>query len=287
MPATKRRGLLVMVMLLTGCALRGTEFCESNSDCPTLWRCNPSTDQCDPPQQVVVPGGTFDMGSLLDTSEQPVHAVMVKPFSLDPTEVLVRAYDRCMAAGKCTEPREPFVDAAGKSHLCNWDRSFAKRRTRHNQPVNCVTVNQATEYCAWKGLRLPTEEEWEYAARGTMGSVYPWGGTAFAYDKVCRTGMGTCPSASYPCTLLGQTVVCEKGLADLSGNVWEITSTAWCDNYAGTACGNSSQHPKSFVLRGGGWHAGDRGQDQFWRAAYRNYTADDHPAEDTGFRCAK
>lgn len=280
--------IFATLVLVAGCARRPTEFCESDADCAPLWTCNHSTDLCDPPPQVLVKGGTFNMGSTLDPSEEPIHSVTVASFFLDPTEVIVQAYERCVTAKKCKEePRESFVDNMGRRQQCNWSTDVSTRRARYAHPVNCVSVAQAREYCESLKLRLPTEPEWEYAARGTMGSMFPWGGTSFSYSDVCRNGVGTCVIASHSCTLLGQAVSCQSGLADLAGNVWEITSTEWCEDYTGTRCGAMSKHKDSFVIRGGSWHAGDRGDDRYWRGSYRNYTADANPQEDTGFRCAR
>ena len=197
---------------------------------------------------VELPAGRFTMSTRGDV-------VSVASFWLDRTEVTVSAYASCVSAGPCSDPE---VGAE-----CN-----AGRPNRGAHPANCVDWDQATAYCAWLGRRLPTEEEWEWAARGgERGSVYPWG-AALPGAQLCwsREGSvaGTCPVAAYPA---GRS---PEGLADLAGNVWEWTSSvrgAWR------------------VVRGGGWGTRDAA---FVRAGARraDLPADGHDS-DLGFRCAR
>ena len=114
---------------------------------------------------VEIPGGSFAMGcddATASDSQKPVHAVAVASFRLDKTEVTVEAYGECVRAGRCGEP-EAYLDERGNYRsFCNW--RHPQGRLAH--PVNCVDFQQAAKFCAWAGKRLPTEEEWEYAARG-------------------------------------------------------------------------------------------------------------------------
>ncbi len=121
--------------------------------------------------------------------------------------------------------------------------------TRSNHPINCVDWNQANAYCTSVGKRLPTEEDWEYAARGTAGNEYPWGNTPAPSNQLCWNGTGndlgqgnrrsTCPVGSYPAgnTPLG-----------LAGNVWEWTSSGYSADYS------AARDTASRVFRGGGWN---------------------------------
>src|SRR3569832_758584 len=98
----------------------------------------------------------------VQTVEQaPVQPVELTPARLDVTEVTVDAYRACVASGACSEP------VTGGA--CNWDVA-----DRGNHPVNCVTWHQAMPYCSWAGERLPTEEEWDTAARGAERRAFPW-----------------------------------------------------------------------------------------------------------------
>jgi formylglycine-generating enzyme required for sulfatase activity len=124
---------------------------------------------------VEISGGTFAMGSEspeANDSEKPVHSVTVKSFRLDRTEVTVQAYAECVRAGACREP-DAYRNQPGNYHaFCNW--KHPEKRLLH--PINCVNFQQASAFCSWAHKRLPTEEEWEYAARGgSEGRTYPWG----------------------------------------------------------------------------------------------------------------
>lgn len=112
-----------------------------------------------------VPSGTFTMGSAAgvgDPDEHPAHTLTLPGFCMQKTEVTVTDYQACVASGACT-PSDTLPE-------CN---AAIPGRGRH--PINCVDWNQATAYCAHLGARLPTEPEWEYAARGPDGRTYPWG----------------------------------------------------------------------------------------------------------------
>ncbi len=161
-----------------------------------------------------LPGGTLKMGDRGDT-------VRVAPFAIDLTEATVDAYEACVKSGKCLEPN--------KGGHCNWGVSG-----KGNHPVNCVDWNQATAYCGVAGKRLPTEEEWEWAARGQeKGTEYPWGNDEPA-GKLCWTrGQGTCAVGGYA---QGDA---PGAVHDLAGNVLEWTSSA----YDGS----------TRALRGGAW----------------------------------
>jgi formylglycine-generating enzyme required for sulfatase activity len=218
---------------------------------------------------VEVPGGTFQMGSTEgDPDEAPVTAVTVTAFAMDATEVTVTAFARCVTAGKCSEPDTGMY--------CNWHRPG---RERH--PVNCVDLKQATDYCASVEKRLPTEEEWEYAARGTDGRRYPWKETeGLPQSQLCWNGEGsdlgkgqrqsTCPVASFPS---GRSPF---GAFDMAGNVWEWTASAHCP-YTRRGCGSKEQ-----VVRGGAWN---NVLPQYVRAQHRAVEAAVSRRDNVGFRC--
>ncbi len=137
-------------------------------------------------------------------------------FAIDRSEVTLAAYRACVEAGRCRAPD------AGEG--CNWSRS-----DRDEHPINCVDWDQAVAYCTWRGGRLPTEWEWERAARGTDGRRQPWGEEAADCSRAvidegkgsaCGEGDGTLPVGS---RLAGAT---PEGLVDLIGNVWEWTASS-------------------------------------------------------------
>ena len=117
-----------------------------------------------------IEGGDFPMG---DGSEhiRARRTVHVNTFCMDRTEVSVDAYCACVTRGGCASEPDPHRNVLADPHLdCNWNRPGAE-----SHPVNCVNWQQATAFCCSVGGRLPTEEEWEYAARSREGRVWAWG----------------------------------------------------------------------------------------------------------------
>lgn len=217
---------------------------------------------------VPVPAGTFTMGSAEgDPDEKPLVEIKVAAFNLDVTEVTVAAFARCVGAGKCSAPDTGMY--------CNWHKDG---RERH--PINCVDLEQATAYCAFVGRRLPTEEEWEYAARGADGRKFPWG-TAAPGAQLCWNGegsdlgkgerQGTCPVASYPA---GRSAL---GAFDMAGNVWEWTASAHCP-YDHRGCSAPGR-----VIRGGAWN---NVLPAYVRAQDRAEETSASRRDNVGFRCA-
>ncbi|MFT3767133.1 MAG: SUMF1/EgtB/PvdO family nonheme iron enzyme [Minicystis sp.] len=144
-------------------------------------RLAPHRGSC-PEGMVFVPAGTFTMGSPEgegNADEHPAHAVNIPAFCIGGTEVTVVSYRDCVQNKRgdvqCTVPRN-FPS-------CNWSNG-----ARAQHPVNCVDWAQADTYCKWAGGSLPTEAQWEYAARGTDGRKYPWGNDAPAQDRLNACG---------------------------------------------------------------------------------------------------
>jgi formylglycine-generating enzyme required for sulfatase activity len=206
------------------------------------------------------------------------HDVTVFTFDLDRTEVTVRAYRRCVEAGACAppgiQPGDPRFD-------------------RPELPVTFVRWEDSVAFCTWAGGRLPTEAEWEYAARGIEGREFPWGDFynahlsnhgSFAQDETDATDgfSGLAPVGSFPD---GATPL---GLLDMAGNASEWVSDLWDvdDNGFGYPPA-SAVNPKGpangvgHVLRGGSFADGAA-----WvRAAARGRMLDLR-SPTTGFRCA-
>jgi eukaryotic-like serine/threonine-protein kinase len=220
-----------------------------------------------------IPAGEFNMGSLQGfDNEQPVHAVYLDSYWIDQTEVTTAMYQTCVAAGVCDPPHE--ADSNTRSDYYG-NPQYA------DYPVINVDWNQANAYCEWRGARLPTEAEWEKAARGTDGRTYPWGEEidcsranfstcVFDTDKV-----GSRPSgASF------------YGLFDMAGNVWEWLSDWLSDTYYQTSPYKNPQGPSTgeyHVQRGGSWG----GDEPDVRSSYRNWFRPDFWYVTIGFRCAR
>ena len=231
---------------------------------------------------------TATVGNDVWVDESPSHEVQLDAFSLDRTEVIVRAYRVCMEEGGCTAP------ASGAD--CNL--TSGERRDDH--PINCVTYDQAAAFCAWAGKRLPTEHEWEHAARTERArakQLFPWGDSepdatrSNACGAECAKLFGergeqlspmhdaddgfplTAPVASFP---KGAT---SEGLFDMAGNVWEWTKSPHCA-YRAKSC----DHDDAFVIRGGGYRSNEaRTLEVTSRARLPRGDA----TEAVGFRCAR
>jgi formylglycine-generating enzyme required for sulfatase activity len=251
---------------------------------------------------VHVEGATFAMGSAADaetpSDETPVHSTAVRSFCLDATEVTVEAYSKCTS---CERPALT-VDFEGLTPNARaFESQFCNRSDAPDHPINCVDWHQAKAYCAASGKRLPSEAEWELAARGKEGRTYPWGfsppngqrlnacGSECSRMLTARreaVGKGpwpamygdddaapsTAPVGRYPA---GAT---PAGVFDLAGNVWEWTETPYCP-YSKEDCGDSRR-----VVRGGGW---DTTESQDVRAARRYPSAPTARGRSIGFRCAR
>lgn len=216
----------------------------------------PATDV----EMAQVPGATLRMGTNTgNDDERPVHDVVVAPFSIDLTEVTVASYAECVAAKRCTIPDLQVAE-------CNWNRPGLERH-----PINCVNYDQAVTFCAFAGKRLPAEEEWELAARGTDGRIYPWGNGAYGNEEceIHNADQPTCPVASRP---LGRS---PYGVFDMTGNVDEWTSSYYCP-YARPGCGDRRR-----TTRGG--------SSDFigGTATSRTATAENTIGTGLGFRCAR
>ena len=271
--------------------------------------------QC-PPGMILIPGGEFFMGSeekdALDT-EKPPHRVKLTPYCIDELEMTVAQYKECSDRGGCRRAGKENVwpginDAQRKIYdpLCNIADPVGKAK----HPINCIDWDQAREACESRGGRLPTEAEWEFAARGPDGRVYPWGdeppnaqllnacgkecvawqkkhhdpdnAPAAMYDE--DDGFpNTAPVGSFP---KGKS---RYGLQDVVGNVWEWVADFYAD-YDPTTATSTVTDPKGpasgtdRVIRGGAWN----GAHVSWvRPSFRFHVAPGARSYGFGFRCAK
>jgi formylglycine-generating enzyme required for sulfatase activity len=267
-----------------------------------------------PDGMVLVPGGKFFMGS--DDAAfklwQPAHKVTLDTFCIDVNEVTAGEYKACSDVGECKRPpAEPdFPKPEGESdayheksikanaELCNFGK---EGRERH--PVNCLPWALADAFCKVKKKRLPTEAEWEFAARGSDGRKFPWGDEAGDAAHMNACGLectkwevahglkasprmfdaddgfaGTAPVGSFP---KGRT---KYGANDFVGNVWEWTAD-WFETYKA----DEAVNPKGAVagdrkaIRGGGYNGGVA----LWlNPAFRYHQLATVSAPAIGFRCA-
>jgi formylglycine-generating enzyme required for sulfatase activity len=219
---------------------------------------------------VEVPAGEFMMGcdeavdEACEDDELPQHAPALSAFQIDRTEVTQDQYTACVVAGACEAPS------------CAWDCA----NTTH--PATCVTWSQAKSFCEWAEKRLPSEAEWEKAARGDQGAKYPWGDA----DPDCTlANMDGCGAAALPVGSLAAGAS-PYGVLDMAGNVVEMVADWYDENYyldspmadpTGPATGNR------YGGRGGGYLS----EATWLRAAKRDWYDLGDWAVSLGFRCAR
>jgi formylglycine-generating enzyme required for sulfatase activity len=225
---------------------------------------------------VSVPRGEFWRGckDAVDggcgANEKPGGNVFLDDFSVDKFEVTVGRYRACVEGGCCTPP--------GTTEGCN-----GRGGGMNDHPVNCVTWGQAQAYCAWVGMQLPTEAQWEKAARGTDGRTYPWGsGDPGCERAVARYGCGQ--DGTLPVSSRG---VSPYGTGDMAGNVAE-----WVADWYGVGYYASSPYANpagpdggiNRVVKGGGWKSA---RPEGLRSLARFERSPTAWQDDLGFRCAR
>ena len=223
-------------------------------------------------EMVEIPAGDFLMGSENgEDDEKPQHTVYLDAYWIDQTEVTNAMYTQCVADGVC-EPPHTRVSYTRSSY---YGDSFYD-----SYPVVNVDWNQANIYCGWAGRRLPSEAEWEKAARSTDGRTYPWG----EQSPTCSlANFGGCEGdttavGSYP---QGASVY---GAVDMAGNVWEWVAD-WYQVYQGGDASASYAFGQTYrVLRGGSWYY----EAWYLRSSYRyGYYPVYWGYVEFGFRCAR
>jgi formylglycine-generating enzyme required for sulfatase activity len=260
-----------------------------------------------PAGMLLVAGGKFFMGSQEPqavANERPVAHVTIDDFCIDRTEVTASAYRDCSNQGECRRAT-PAVDWPGitdSDRLAYVDACNSTREDRAEHPVNCVDWAMAQGYCRFAGKRLPTEAQWEYAARGPDGRLYPWGdalptpvsvnacgGECASWAKEQQLTLQALPNYDdrHPATAPVKSFPRGRspyGAYNLTGNVWEWTAT-WFAPYTAEPTSNPVGPPQGErkVIRGGGWNSGDA---SWLRPSFRfqQVPTARHPA--IGFRCA-
>ena len=259
---------------------------------------------------VYVPGGTFTMGSA-DITDAAQHQVTLSAYWIDRTDVTNALFTKFVTAQNYKTDAEKaglsygYIPAHGgweQVSGADWQHPQGPTTSLSGldqHPVVHVSWNDATAYCAWAGARLPTEAQWELAARGTDGRTYPWGeqkpdgslanfadknlaGASWADQTVDDHYEFTSPVGNYPAG------VSPYGALDMAGNVWQWTADWYDKSYYGTSPVSNPSGPTNGtyqVLRGGSWGYGT----DVLRSANRHYgdLLPSDSANNAGFRCAR
>ncbi|PJZ69182.1 sulfatase [Leptospira perolatii] len=247
-----------------------------------------------------IPGGEFIRGSNRhEPDEKPEARIYISDFYMDTYEVTNEDFDKCVRAGKC---KDCLV-----TKKCNYvGPKYGAPYLKPKQPAVGISWYSASEYCKWAGKRLPTEAEWEKAARGPDGNMYPWGNepatcknsVIMEDDRKGCVPVAIQPPHKMPTSEVGTRAPGVYGLYDMAGNSWEWVQDWYTSSYntCGKACeGKDPKGPcngeepcpgfAKKIVRGGSW---------WWPSSYargskrRSHIPQNYPEyHHFGFRCAK
>ncbi len=270
-------GVAGIGICLTGCAVNeqavapeSTPAEVQDDTAPAPKRVEAGINPKDGAEMVWVPAGEFLMGSTDDEGvrdERPQRKVYLDGYWMYKTEVTVAQYRKFCEATNREMPEAP-----------EWG-------WKEDHPVVNVSWQDAADYARWAGASLPTEAQWEKAARGTDGRVFPWGNewdagacaNSVSWSLKGTKPVGSCPAGASP-----------YGCVDMAGNAWEWCAD-WYDEayYGNEAPSRNPPGPASGgyrVLRGGSWYDVSYGS---FRCAYRYYCLPDYRYNNSGFRCSR
>ena len=245
-------------------------------------------------EMVLIPAGEFIMGSEEGfNDEKPVHTVYLDGYYIDRLETTNAEYQRCVEAGACEPPHRGDCDVPDTLAWLIYYPNYYENPEYADHPVICLNWYHAVDYCEWRGARLPTEAEWEKAARGPDGQLYPWGDEPpspeklnFLWPEVTfeqrplyrPAAVGSYPAGASP-----------YGVHDMLGNVYEWVQDVYAPHYYSVS---PYENPTGPTEDEGSWRIARGGS--FWNQAYRTRAANRNnaflPADlahfDAGVRCA-
>jgi formylglycine-generating enzyme required for sulfatase activity len=278
----------------------GDTDADSDTDADADSDADTDTDTCDGILDwVSINGGTFLMGGPEDTmygSRLPIHEVNVPSFELTRTEITAAQYRCCFLAEVCSEPQPDGYTPDyypgsydDPDENCNWDLPEEADR-----PINCVNWQQAVDFCAWAGGRLPSEAEWEYAARSEgKDNTYPWG----EEPPSCDLAIMNKPMGGPGCDEERTWDVCskpagntEQGLCDMAGNVMEWVADCYHGNYEGAPDDGSAwaadclSPTETYMVRSSSF---SDGSSSYFEVTHRGGKREERWHVQLGLRCAR
>ncbi len=288
-------------LMIFGCLPKSSSYIDENEEPQSIIDAalqpiidaapQPIIDAVPPPPRLIswvtISGGSFMMGLTADRyidNAEPVHQVTIAGFEMSRSEITVAQYRTCVAASACEIPSSDIQYVP----YCNWNSE-----DRDEHPMNCVSWEKIRAFAVWVGGRLPSEAEWEYAARSEgLDRVYPWGDEEVSCERAVLNdaisgmpGSGCGENRTWP--------VCSKpagnsaqGLCDMSGNVSEWVEDCYESSYNGAPTNGNARSRCSGsmrVRRGGNWSTFAPGL----RATSRMWRNPNHAPGDVGFRVAR
>lgn len=295
--------LCSLFLILSACKEAPKKATEPKPSTPEKKVAAPKVVEADLSNMVYFEGGTIEIGSNNGAAnEGPAFETVVAPFHIDKNLVSVADFRKFISATNYKTEADKYGDSGvflfdqGQWTLlkgANWEYPLGETKPKalDNHPVTHVSWNDAKAYAAWAGKRLPTEYEWEYAAKNGGNSTYPWGETPLKDGKhMANVWQGTSMenakaedgfTLTSPIGHYGET---PAGLTDMSGNVWQ-----WCEDIYASYPGNPTPEqsaPNVRVTRGGSFMF-DQALEKSFTTTFRAKNSVDTSLFNTGFRCAK
>lgn len=255
----------------------GRESTDDTSESPAIEPCQPGCPDFD---WVVIPGGTYQRGSPEDNGddgEHPRREVTIESFKMLRTEVTVKQFKKCIEAGVCVFNVSFPFEIVPASNMDYEDRE--------NHPINGVNWYLAKTFAEWVGARLPSDAEWEYAARSAgQDIVYPWGNEEITCTHIVQRNCGDESTQEVCSRPAGNTA---QGLCDMSSNVAEWIEDSGYDIETAIYNGGSTPFEEQRGYRGGTWGIIDTDDFDLYRCATRRFLPPSHRDDGAGFRIAK
>ena len=229
---------------------------------------------------VEISGGTFKMGSENGKDdEKPVHTVTLDAYKIDKRPASNKDYDECVNAGKCSKPNYKNGNCFLWTNQGLSKIAPPQELLGDDNPVVCISWRQANDYCKFRGARLPTEAEWEYAATNGGKTTYSWGNERPTPDRARFRSRSSV-------SVYNDKAAGDFNLIDMNGNVWEWISDRYEQNFYAYS---PPKNPKGAtvgrfnVIRGGGWYSDERAL----RSTNRQWFSPESAEISIGVRCVR